>query len=120
MSIREKLGPSLPYLRRYARALTGSQASGDAYVHATLSAILASEKSLDQGLSPHAALYKIFHAIWLGTAISPKGNVIDLRTHEKTPDEKLNELAPISRAALLLTAVEGFDLAETASILGTS
>jgi DNA-directed RNA polymerase specialized sigma24 family protein len=28
----------LPFLRRYARALTGNQASGDAYVAATLEA----------------------------------------------------------------------------------
>jgi DNA-directed RNA polymerase specialized sigma24 family protein len=29
----------LPFLRRYARALTGNQASGDAYVAATLEAV---------------------------------------------------------------------------------
>jgi DNA-directed RNA polymerase specialized sigma24 family protein len=31
----------LPRLRRYARALTGSQESGDAYVNATLEALVA-------------------------------------------------------------------------------
>src|SRR5439155_1564498 len=31
----------LPFLRRYARALTGSQASGDAYVAASLEALIA-------------------------------------------------------------------------------
>ena len=31
----------LPYLRRYARALTGSQKSGDNYVRATLEAMIA-------------------------------------------------------------------------------
>ena len=30
----------LPFLRRYARALTGSQMSGDAYVSATLEALI--------------------------------------------------------------------------------
>ena len=34
------IGSELPYLRRYARALTGSQSSGDAYALATLEAIL--------------------------------------------------------------------------------
>ena len=31
----------LPYLRRYARALTGNQTSGDAYVAAALEALIA-------------------------------------------------------------------------------
>ena len=35
----------LPFLRRYARALTGSQASGDAYVAATLEALIADRLS---------------------------------------------------------------------------
>ena len=37
----------LPYLRRYARALTGSQTSGDAYVTATLEAVIADPPVLD-------------------------------------------------------------------------
>jgi DNA-directed RNA polymerase specialized sigma24 family protein len=36
MSKAHAVAQHLPYLRRYARALTGSQASGDAYVAATL------------------------------------------------------------------------------------
>ena len=36
MSMTQTLAPHLPYLRRYARALTGSQASGDAHVRAAL------------------------------------------------------------------------------------
>ena len=38
MSMTQTLAPHLPYLRRYARALTGSQQSGDAHVRAALSA----------------------------------------------------------------------------------
>ena len=34
MSMSQTLAPHLPYLRRYARALTGSQTSGDAHVRA--------------------------------------------------------------------------------------
>ena len=41
MSMTQTLAPHLPYLRRYARALTGSQASGDAHVRAALPALLA-------------------------------------------------------------------------------
>ena len=38
MSISDAVAPHIPYLRRFARALTGTQASGDAYVVATLEA----------------------------------------------------------------------------------
>ena len=38
MSLSARVATHLPFLRRYARAATGSQASGDAYVAATLEA----------------------------------------------------------------------------------
>ena len=40
-SLSQEIAPHLPYLRRYARALTGSQTSGDAHVTACLEAIVA-------------------------------------------------------------------------------
>ena len=36
MSLGDQVAANLPYLRRYARALTGSQHTGDAFVRATL------------------------------------------------------------------------------------
>jgi hypothetical protein len=42
MSLGQELAPHLPFLRRYARALTGTQGHGDAFVRATLEAIVAS------------------------------------------------------------------------------
>ena len=41
MSKAQIIEQHLPFLRRYARALTGSQSSGDAYVVATLEAMVA-------------------------------------------------------------------------------
>ena len=40
MSMSSRIAPHIPYLRRYSRALTGSQASGDAYVAAVLEALM--------------------------------------------------------------------------------
>jgi DNA-directed RNA polymerase specialized sigma24 family protein len=57
MSMTQALAPHLPYLRRYARALTGSQKSGDAYVRAALQALLAGDQTLAEGLAPRVALY---------------------------------------------------------------
>ena len=41
MSITATLTPHLPYLRRYARALTGDQTTGDHYVRVALEALAA-------------------------------------------------------------------------------
>src|ERR1043166_2358236 len=68
MTITQALAPHLPYLRRYARALTGSQKSGDAYVRASLQALLAGEQNLASGVPPRVALYKLFHTIWSSPA----------------------------------------------------
>jgi DNA-directed RNA polymerase specialized sigma24 family protein len=47
MSKAQAVAHDLPYLRRYARALTGSQTSGDAYVAATLEALVKDPGLLD-------------------------------------------------------------------------
>ena len=41
MSLSTRIAPHLPYLRRFSRAVTGSQTSGDAYVAAMLEALVA-------------------------------------------------------------------------------
>ena len=64
MSLGQELAPHLPFLRRYARALTGSQAHGDAFVRATLEAIVAKPDEFPRDVDPRLGLYKIFHAIW--------------------------------------------------------
>ncbi len=112
MPTTQALGPHLPYLRRYARALTGEQSSGDAYVRAALTAIASQEEALDPGLTPRVGLYKVFQAIW-GSSGHPAGGVED----DRGPEARIRALQPAARAALLLTAVEGFSLEETAAIL---
>src|SRR5215469_7083698 len=62
MSLGQELAPHLPFLRRYARALTGSQAHGDAFVRATLEAIVAKPDEFPRDVDPRLGLYKTFHA----------------------------------------------------------
>ena len=45
MSLASQIAANLPFLRRYARALTGSQASGDAFVREMLEAVLRTRRS---------------------------------------------------------------------------
>lgn len=72
MSLGQELAPHLPFLRRYARALTGSQTHGDAFVRATLEAIVASPEEFPRDVEPRLGLYRTFHAIW-STPISKRG-----------------------------------------------
>ena len=117
MTMTEALAPHLPYLRRYARALTGSQSSGDAYVRAALTAVLAGKSDLQADLPPRVALYQLFHAIWSSAATQFDPDIAgDMK--QLTPEERLRALSSADRAALLLTAVEGFSLNEAGKILG--
>ncbi len=115
MSIGQQLAPHLPYLRRYARALTGSQASGDAYVVSVLEALLEDSSIFDRKLPSRVALYKLFDAIWRSVELN---NSSQLNQDSSEPHRRIDALTPRSRCAFLLLAMERFDENETARILG--
>ncbi|HEY8537966.1 MAG TPA: response regulator, partial [Steroidobacteraceae bacterium] len=117
MALANAIAEHLPYLRRYARALSGTQASGDAYVRACLEAIVADPSVLGADLTPRVGLYRLFHKIWETT--DPESRSL-VGTATSTVEKRLVELTPRHRQALLLTAMEGFNISETARILGTS
>src|SRR6202008_2556636 len=104
----------LPLLRRYARALTGDQASGDAYVSATLEAMIADPASIQLEGGPRVALYRLFTKIWNSISLngSPEGGRTVL-----PGERKLANITPMPRQAFLLVALEGFPEADAARIL---
>ena len=114
MSLGQKIAPYLPYLRRFARALTGDQPSGDAYVEAVLEALIADPAMFDQNRSARAELYRILVTIWDSVSVNQVSET-RLSAHER----RLDSLVPRARQAFLLTTVEGFDRSEVADILGT-
>ena len=114
MSKSQIVTQDLPYLRRYARALTGSQTSGDAYVTATLEAMVADPSVLDDGAGARVALFRLFTKIWNSLSV----NATALPEVALQPGEqKLGNLMPMPRQAFLLVALEGFDEADAAHIL---
>src|ERR1700757_2249058 len=119
MSMSQTLAPHLPYLRRYARALTGSQSSGDAHVRAALTALLAGDQTLMEGVPPRVGLYRLFHAIWQSGA-EHYDEAANNAAVGKSPEGRLKSLSAAKRAALLLTAVEAFSLEEAAFIVDES
>lgn len=109
MKLREALGPELPYLRRYARAITGSQPLGDAAVREILEALLEAPDEFDASKAPRLELYRIFHHLWRPDAVA-----------ELSPLAPTSALSTRSRHSLLLTAVEGFSVSDASQILNVS
>ncbi|MBX7198988.1 MAG: response regulator [Rhodospirillaceae bacterium] len=114
MTLSHEIAQHLPFLRRYARALTGSQASGDAYVRATLEAISENPDRYHRTMHPRVALYRLFHVIWSGTR--PARDVPDSESDDRFRT-RLDALSAARRQALLLTAMENFSPPEVAQIL---
>ena len=116
MSISQAIAPHLPYLRRFARALAGTQAAGDAYVAATLEVLIEDPSMFDTKLDPRVALFRTFTGLWNSVGVNLKP---DIQTSALTPaDRKLESITPLPRQAFLLSAVEGFSAPDIASILG--
>lgn len=120
MSLGQQIATSLPFLRRYARALTGSQSAGDAFVRATLEAALADEelkRSLDGGRIP---LYRAFNKVWASAFLEVDPNPGSTGEHEAGAQSRLGTITPLNRQALLLTTLEDFSIAQAAQIMDLS
>ena len=115
-SVADLIAPQIPYLRRYARALTGSQDRGDAYVGATLEALVADQRSFRRDLAPRAALYHTFVRVWGGLPINQEAESVET-TQGMVVDRRIETLTPLPRQAFLLAALEEFPTPEIAAIL---
>jgi len=115
MSRSQLVAEHLPLLRRYARALTGSQASGDAYVGAMLEAMLQDPALLDEEHGTKAGLFRLFTRIW--NSVSLNGDA-EVTTLPMPPERRLSNITPLPRQAFLLLSLEGFSEQEVAFILG--
>jgi CheY-like chemotaxis protein len=119
MSLVADTAPHLPYLRRFARALTGAQKSGDAYVASVLEMLVADPKSFDVENDPRLELFKAFARMWNSVGLN-------LEKDSYAPEElgdparRLDALTPLPRQAFLLMAVEDFSTDDIAEILGRS
>jgi DNA-directed RNA polymerase specialized sigma24 family protein/CheY-like chemotaxis protein len=106
----------VPLLRRYARALTGNQGAGDAYVAASLEAMIADPAVLEDERGPRVALYRLFTKIWNSISINGATPPAEIRL---PGEQKLANITPLPRQAFLLVALEGFSEADAARILAT-
>jgi DNA-directed RNA polymerase specialized sigma24 family protein len=111
----EAVAKYIPFLRRYARALTGTQSSGDAYVVAALEALIEDPSVLDGPRDPRLALFQLFTKIWKSVVLNeaPGESVENARSSE----QRVLNLTPLPRQAFLLMALEGFSEEDAAAIL---
>jgi CheY-like chemotaxis protein/DNA-directed RNA polymerase specialized sigma24 family protein len=118
MSLGQQLAPHLPFVRRYARALTGSQTQGDAYVRATLEAIVAAPDEFPTEVDARLGLYRTFQAIWDSAAIEIDKGDESPTDRSALARARLSRITPRSRQALLLTAMEGFTNEDAGYLIG--
>lgn len=112
-----KVARHLPYLRRYARALTGNQTSGDAYAVAALEAVVADPALLSAHADVSVALFRVFHTIWSSSGSpveDPDSNL------SRAAQDHMANLTENSREALLLHSIEGFENDQIAAIMDLS
>ena len=116
MSRSQLVAEHLPLLRRYARALTGNQASGDAYVGAMLEALLQDPTVLDEKHGPRAGLFRLFTKIWNSVSLNDESD--DVTTLAMPSERRISNITPLPRQAFLLLSLEGFSEEEVGYILG--
>ena len=119
MSLSTRIAAHLPYLRRYARAVTGTQTSGDAYVAAMLEALVADVSAFPEASSDRVAIFKMFASLFGSTSVEIRP-VDSPFAWEQRAAANLANVPPKLRQAFVLSAVEGFSVDEIAEIFSVS
>jgi DNA-directed RNA polymerase specialized sigma24 family protein len=119
MTLSATVAPHLPYLRRFARALTGSQDSGDTYVGAMLESLIADPDILTSASTPKIALYRTLSRLWGSVPLNGHGESAQ-PGWEATVQGRLANIPGPARQVFLLSAVEGFERRAIAEILQRS
>ena len=117
MSGDDGLVSHVPYLRRFARALTGSQNAGDACVVAALETVLANTSG---ELPARIALYRLVLAAVNARDARPLVTAPPASPGVATVDHNLATLTPMGRQAFLLVAMEGFTLDDASLVMEMS
>ena len=111
MPLKSIIAQELPYLRRYARAIMGSQPLGDATVREVLETLIEAPGEFNRNAPPRRELFRVFHRIWSERSVTPLaargGSVIA-------------DLPVLARETLMLTAVERFSITDVAHIMECS
>ncbi|MFQ6551815.1 response regulator [Aestuariibius insulae] len=106
----------IPFLRRYARALCGSQNAGDAIAVEALEKAIEQSGNLTESPDIKIALFRAFHEIWSAKSVDAENGDEEDHLHVRA-QKNMAQLTGNSREALLLHAIEEFSYNEIAQIL---
>ena len=117
--VSDKIVENLRFLRRYARALLGSQHTGDTYVRICLEALLQEPDRIAVTDDVRLKLFHLFHDVWSRAGVHDKEEG-EGQPHDLSVEARLQALPVSERQILLLTTLEGFSVQDAAHILGLS
>ncbi len=120
MALSELVSTQIPFLRRYARILTGSQKLGDGLVRELLASALADQQTRETISSSRVALFAAFSRIYRSVAAGLAVHADAGNLEQETVAERLDRITPDARQALILESVEDFSLPQIAEILDRS
>lgn len=115
-NLSESITRTLPFLRRYARAVSGSQKRGDEWVRLCAEVAVQQPELVAAAADTKLGVFKLFHSLQqpfggLDQTVSGADNV------SGRLKESLTDMAPLQRQVLLLTVLEGFTVGDAAEIL---
>lgn len=106
----------LPFLRRYARALTGEQRVGDRLVRASLERLLADERLVDRAVVK-VSLYRVLSQIWAEAARGEPSAASGTIENAGIVAQRIAHLSGPRRQILLLATLEGLTVGQIATVL---
>jgi len=115
-ALSEAITRTLPFLRRYARAVTGSQERGDEWVRLCAEVAMQQPELIADAEDTKLGVFVLFHRLRQPFGgLEERGEAASVSGRLK---ESLTEMAPLQRQVLLLTVLEGFTVGDAAHILG--
>ena len=116
MSIGTEVSPHLPFLRRYLRALFGSQEVGDELMRRTLAAIVSNPKAIGRTVDLRVGLHRLIYSLISDEERKPRRTNVP-EDAEGIAHRRLQAMTFESRVALLLTSLEGLSSEDAAFVL---
>lgn len=111
----ETITRTLPFLRRYARAVTGSQKRGDEWVRLCAEVVMRQPELVSEMEDTKLGVFTLFHRLQQPFDELDQGS--EAASVSGRLKESLTEMAPLQRRMLLLTVLEGFTVGDAAHIL---
>ncbi len=113
----QSIARHLPFVRRYARALSGDQSSGDQLVRAALERLLSDGRQLEHD-AVKVSLYRAVSQVWHDKVAPASHREEATIENAAIVAQGIARLDDMRRQILILSTLEGFSQAQVGAILG--